>query len=739
MASASLIINERPLSQWIIDLASGDSALRRAAGLALYCFHYDIDDPDEMSRNDDLQRLASAPNDNLLTAAVSEAFAQDDFPVGAVVAGLADYLIGANQAGLDALCGDGDDTVIDDMLTRSKVFGIAAMILLHAGPAAAAGIPSLIRMLTAQAECGIVSSNVPALTAANALHNMGAAAAPAFDALFDVFAEDGDDPMVQALATIAGAVPELQSRLLGLAQDSDEDRRWAALEILYAQGDASDATKAAAIAAVSSRDDDIRHSAACILRRHFLDDPDAAAAMKQARDIEWEEPGDDDDDLLVAESPFERKGQPLAHWIKQLAFGNKAEQQEAHDCISAMEQGLVDVHMDIEIQVWEDVDSDEFHAAIRDAMSSSGFPTEDVLRVLISRLTEVRARVNKRSEDLFKASEDELAEWTTLSFAQISLEAVIENCGAAGAPALDAIEALFSRGEDSRSLSGTAATALGSMGAAALPAFDPLLRSAGEWYGMQCPCPWRLALANIARNSDDAVDRLVHNLSASEQGVRKAAALALADAVPAHPAALAAAADRLAAAPECAPEELVRFVAVSCGESAIARDWIVDWIWHPDAGVRGTVASALEHFPDTGNAAAHLSSMAEDDNPFVRSCVLRAQCTLEISDDEKVGCCMKRIDDWAGHDDWVPAENALCFLTNVGSAAAPAVPALIAAVQRQERCIDDIMEVLHNVGPEAGPAVPLLKTRLEQQLEWDPLMENDETVRLDTLIKALQK
>ena len=73
------------------------------------------------------------------------------------------------------------------------------------------------------------------------------------------------------------------------------------------------------------------------------------------------------------------------------------------------------------------------------------------------------------------------------------------------------------------------------------------------------------------------------------------------------------------------------------------------------------------------------------------------------------------------------------------AAAAPAVPALIAAVQQQQRCVDDILEILHNVGKAARPALPLLRTRLNEQLDWDPLMEDEETVRLEALIEELQK
>jgi HEAT repeat protein len=160
---------------------------------------------------------------------------------------------------------------------------------------------------------------------------------------------------------------------------------------------------------------------------------------------------------------------------------------------------------------------------------------------------------------------------------------------------------------------------------------------------------------------------------------------------------------------------------------------------HPEAGVRGTVASALEHFPDANEAAAHLASMAEDEDPYVRNSVLRAQCTLDIPDEVKVAQCLKRIDDWGGYDDWVPADNALWYLSNVGAAAAPALSALIAAVQQQQRCVDDILEVLHNVGPAARLALPLLRARLNEQLEWDPLMEDEDTVRLDMLIKELEK
>ena len=723
------IIAGEPLENLILDLASGDKERREKAGVGLFLFIHGLSDLAEYKRLEKSEDTHLLPrfkpeNQNALRLAVATVFSKEGFLVVETVKALANDTLELDRFRYEALRAENQEKYKEYFQDNRRIYLDFAIncVLTALGPGAKDALPFLIELLDRDIE----TSWTPLCLAASATASMGAHAAPAFDALFSRFCKVNQDTLLEALVRIASESPEALAKTIALTKAENAEHPRNAFIILDKLGPQVPDLCGIAIRGLADGDESVQREAAILLRRHFPNDMDALAALEQAQRQQSQKPAQN---RIKPDSPWMREDKSIFEWILILANADEAGKEKAHSCLRSMHFEFNDVRVSLE----------EFGNAVMRAFALPGFPATKVLKKLIYDLREMvecnRGVTGKQLSDTHVRSQ-----FAIRSGRQLVLTLIIENAGPAGAGALDDLVALLNTSKDNERhtyiLGKTGGNALCKLGAAALPAFWALLNNAAVVDGRRWPNPSENALVKLTDYDPGLIAQLAELLEHGEPQQRRVAARVLsrigARALPALNAAI-----RFADAGGADAEKVVvRVFAAISGVSDTARARLIRLAEHSDVDTRACALAGTRDFPETTEAVRLLERGLKDAEVYVRWKALCTLCDLPIPEPAKIGYCLKMLGDKDGCDNWIPSEEAVRRLKDLGAAAAPAVPALL---EQSDADIPLRIAILENVAPAAAkPALPWLKEHLTELLLSDPLLSFEGTRRVQTLIERLE-
>jgi hypothetical protein len=169
--------------------------------------------------------------------------------------------------------------------------------------------------------------------------------------------------------------------------------------------------------------------------------------------------------------------------------------------------------------------------------------------------------------------------------------------------------------------------------------------------------------------------------------------------------------------------------------SDAARVHVLAQLENDDDGIRCAAISGLRHFPPEIDLQPVLVRASDDSEVWGRNAALCLLADRNADINVILDACARALKDEEGYDDWVPFDSAVSILDRLGRKAEPLWPELLELLQTERIFWDNIAHLLRELAPR--DALPVLRKRYAQYLEYDALLEDEETRELGTLIAAL--